>query len=89
MAMKTEKRKRLTANTLLVLLEKVVGWAERGEDVSRKVLEDPFVPCIMVAFIDLLSKCSPSTHQGPGTVEGAGNTVRNKIVKIPGHTLKK
>lgn len=65
MAMKTEKRKHLTANTLLVLLEKVVGWAERGEDVSRKVLEDLFVPCIMVAFIDLAN-----VHQVPTRGQG-------------------
>lgn len=46
--------------------------------------KNPFVLYITVAFIVLANKYSPSTHHGPGTVEGTVSTLRNMTVKTPG-----
>lgn len=60
---KTEKRKHLTVEAFLFLLEKMIEWDGRGEDgVSREVFKNPSVHYIMVAFIDQVN-----IHQVPTT----------------------
>lgn len=79
---KTGERRHLAVEAFLFSLEEEIEWDGRGEKgVSRKVLKIPLVLCITVAFIDL--NLHPPQAR---TVEGAGSTLRNKMVKTPDHT---
>ena len=58
---------------------------EEEMEFPGKFLKNPFVPYIMVAFIDQVNIHQVPTME-PRTVEDVGNTLRNKIVRIPGRT---